>query len=129
MESLAPEGPQRAGDSRVAGRPAVQRIAHDRAAEMRQVDADLMGPTGVQPRSHEAGRGLKRRPEAAFDPVLGDPRPAAGAAYRHTLAVGRMATDGGLDCAGLLLGSTPHQSLIDAGEVVSCKQPCQGLVR
>ena len=98
MQRLAAER----GERREQGRPggcrqtpaaAVHRIAHQRMADVRQMHADLVGPTGLQLR---ADQGMC--PEPPLDAVVGD-RLASVAAYRHARALRAMTADGFIDGA------------------------------
>src|SRR5262245_35055606 len=116
MQSLPLEVPQRGRLGGVARLSPIDRIADHGAADMGQMDAHLMGPAGAQTGANEAGDGRQGRSETPLDPVLGQGRPAPGAAYGHALAVDRMAADGGLDRPLRDLWRSPYQGLVDPGE-------------
>ena len=63
VQGLPSEGSQRGGLGGVARLPAIDRIADDRAAEMGEMDADLVGAAGPQLGAQQAGHGRQRRPE------------------------------------------------------------------
>src|SRR3989338_3875454 len=123
----------------VAGRtPAVHRVARRRMAQRGQVDADLVGPAGLERDINQCawecrafwveGSGLwafgfcpqppTLNPEPLQDTVMGDRLPAADMPDRHLLAALRMAAERRVDRAGI----EREQSLHD-GEVAAVDGP------
>src|SRR5215470_2124620 len=96
VQGLALKGFQRLGSGGVAT-ASVERVADHRAADMSEMDPDLMGAAGAELGPDQAGDGPQRRAEALLQPVFGQRRPAARLLHRHALAVDRMAADRSLD--------------------------------
>src|SRR6476646_3238911 len=82
--------PSRAGDAAAAA-PGVDRIAHDRVADMLQVDPDLVGPAGVKLEPEQVGDA-----EPARDERVGSSRPSRRV-HGHPFAIAGMARQRGLD--------------------------------
>lgn len=115
MEGLARGGsfqqlrpaPGRAGDA--AAPPAgVDRIAHDRVADVLEVDSDLMGPAGVQLQAQQVHH---IEPGDHGGIGAGGPAPRRNA---HPLAVASVARDGSLDAQRARLEMTPGQRSVRA---------------
>ena len=94
---------------------AVDRIAEQRVADMGHVDADLVGPPGLQPAFDQAcDRSGRRWGQGFFEPVVGDGMLAAGLEHGHLLAVGELAPERGIDRALGAVGHAPDQRDIAA---------------
>ena len=107
---------------------AVHRVADQRVADGGEVDADLVGPAGLQ-RARQPGQ-IGGDVVALDQPVLGAGRAAVGD-DRHLQRVGRIASDRGVDDAVGGLGVTPHDRVVaTTSRVVSelCDQSLAGVL-
>ena len=92
---------------------AVDGIACDRMPDVRHVDSDLMRSACFQ-----AATQMCILPESLDDLPMGHGFTAVFHRHRHAFAVGRMATDGRINCALIFLKTATHDALISAAERV-----------
>src|SRR5579859_1618783 len=89
---------------------AVLNIARDRMPERGQVDADLVGASGVEVTAHECMRALP------LDDLVSRTREPALRDHRHPLALLRVTPDGPLELAGLRTHNTPRDCEVRAAQ-------------
>src|ERR1700730_6567217 len=132
MKRLARKGhSRRAGWSqprrRAAGAAAVNRVADQRMAVMRQMHTDLVGPASQQPALDQCRERNALGAESALDPIAGHRRLAAGSGDdRHLLAVRRAAPDIAGDLAGGRHRHAPHKGAVGALDPAPRKIARQG---
>ena len=106
---------------------AVNRIAQQRVAQARHMDADLMGASRFEPALDMA------HPRKALQHTVmsdGIARMGANAAqHSHFLAIGRVAADGGIDRSLVLAQIADGDGVIDAADTVDLQLVCQMLMR
>ena len=88
-----------------------------------QMDADLVGSAGFQLQLQMGIAGV-----AGQHRIVGDGRPAVVIGNGHTLAVGGMAADGGVDGAAVVAEIAAGNGLIGAAQGVILQLCGQGLM-
>src|SRR4051812_46304703 len=120
MQSLSSKGYERIsgcfcepGSLGLEARP-IDRIAHQRMADMGEMDADLMGPASLQLAGQETCDRLAVGPRKGLEPLPMGNRVAAVLAHRHLVAGVGMAAERLVDGAAGAVRSTPHKGQVAA---------------
>src|SRR6266571_9295257 len=92
----------------------VDRITHQRVADMGKMNADLVGPAGLQLAGHEACDRLAVGPRKGLELLpMGNGLAAIGP-HRHLVAGVRMAAERLVDGAAGAVWGTPHKRKVAA---------------
>src|SRR5205807_5611898 len=112
---------------RASGTAAVDRVADQRMAAMRQMHADLVGAAGQQPALDQRRPSRPGGAESALDPITGHCRLASSIGdHRHLLAVARAAADIAGDLAGGRHRHAPYKGAVGALDPARRKIARQG---
>ena len=90
----------------------IGRIPDEWMSQMGEVNADLMGASGLEPAFDQRSEGLARGPETFQRAITGTRLLAAAAEHSHALAIKRVAADQSFDPAFRLAGRPPHHRMI-----------------